>query len=93
MDPTDAFAELLARDDEEIPLDRAAFLIAACEYPDLDVEAEIRTLDGFGRLLRPRLAGLDEPEQQAHVLAELLHGELGFSGNAEAYTRLMARMS
>jgi regulator of sirC expression with transglutaminase-like and TPR domain len=85
VDPTDAFADLLARDDEEIPLDRAALLIAAIEYPDLDVEAGIRTLDGFGKLLRPKLAGLDQPEQQAHVLAELLHGELGFSGNAEAY--------
>jgi regulator of sirC expression with transglutaminase-like and TPR domain len=85
VDPTEAFADLVARDDEEIQLDRAAFLIAAGEYPDLDVEASIRTLDGYARLLRPRLAGLDEPEQQARVLAEVLHGELGFSGNAEAY--------
>jgi regulator of sirC expression with transglutaminase-like and TPR domain len=85
VDPADAFADLLARDDEEIPLDRAAFLIAATEYPDLDVEASIRTLDGYGRLLRPRLSGLEEPEQQAQALAELLHGELGFTGNADAY--------
>lgn len=85
MDPTEVFAELLSRDDEEIPLDRAAFLIAATEYPDLNVEAGIRTLDGYGRLLRARLAGLEEPEQQARVLAELLHDELGFTGNAESY--------
>ena len=84
MDPTDAFAELLGRD-EEIPLDRAALLIAATEYPGLDVEAGLATLDGFADLLRPRLVGLDQPAHQTQVLVELLHGELGFTGNPEAY--------
>src|SRR5215212_9462723 len=85
MDPTDAFAELLGRDDDAIPLDRAALLIATAEYPDLDVEAGLATLDRFADLLRQRLSSLDEPAHQAHVLAELLHGELGFSGNPDAY--------
>ena len=85
MDPTDAFAELLGRDDHEIPLDRASLLIAAAEYPDLDVEAACTTLDGYGERLRARLFGLEAPEQQAHVIAEVLHGELGFSGNPGEY--------
>lgn len=85
MDPTDAFAELLGRDDHEIPLDRAALLVAAAEYPDLDVEAACATLDGYADRLRARLFGLDTPEQQAHVIAEVLHGELGFGGNPGEY--------
>jgi regulator of sirC expression with transglutaminase-like and TPR domain len=85
VDPTDAFAELLGRDDHEIPLDRASLLIAAAEYPDLDVEAACATLDGYGERLRARLFGLEAPEQQAHVIAEVLHGELGFSGNPGEY--------
>jgi regulator of sirC expression with transglutaminase-like and TPR domain len=85
VDPTDAFAELMGRDDEEIDLDRAAFLFAAVEYPDLDVEAGIRELDHLADLLQPRLAGLDRPEQVVHVVATFLHGELGFAGNPEAY--------
>ena len=85
MNPTDAFAELLGRDDDEIPLDRAALWLAAHEYPDLDVEAACATLDGYAERLRGRMFGRDEPEEQAFLLADLLHGELGFSGNPEAY--------
>lgn len=85
MDPTDAFAELLGCDDHEIPLDRTALLIAAAEYPSLDVEAACATLDRYAERLRSRLFGLNAPEQQAHVIAEVLHGELGFSGNPGAY--------
>ena len=85
MDPTDAFAHLMRRDDDEIELDRAALLFAAVEYPDLDVEAGIRELDHLADLLQPRLAGLDGPEQVVHVVAGFLHGELGFAGNPDAY--------
>ena len=85
MDPTDAFAELMRRDDEEIDLDRAAFLFAAVEYPELDVEAGLRELDSLADLLQPRLAGLDGPAEVVHVVAGFLHGELGFSGNPDAY--------
>ena len=85
MDPTDAFADLMARDDEEPELDRAAFLFAAVEYPELDVEAGIRELDHLADLLQPRLAGLDRPEDVVRVVAGFLHGELGFAGNPDAY--------
>jgi regulator of sirC expression with transglutaminase-like and TPR domain len=85
MDPADAFAALMRRDDGEIELDRAAFAFAAVEYPGLDVEAGRATLNGYAELLRPRLAGLDEPAAVVDVLAALLHGELGLRGNADAY--------
>ena len=61
MDQTDAFsafAELLARDDDEIEIDRAALLFAAAEYPDLDIEAALTTLDEFAERLGRRVVGL-----------------------------------
>jgi len=85
VDPIDAFAELMGRDDDELELDRAAFLFAAVEYPDLDVEAGLRQLDRLADLVRPRLFGASPPEQAIQVLAGYLHGELGFSGNPDAY--------
>lgn len=89
MDPTDAaaaFAALFSQDDDDnIEVERAALLFAACEYPGLDVEAALATFDEFADRLRPRLTGLREPAQVARVVAEFVHGELGFSGNAEAY--------
>jgi regulator of sirC expression with transglutaminase-like and TPR domain len=85
VDPIDAFADLLRRDDGEIPLGRAALLFAVVEYSQLDVEAALATLDRFAELLRARLPAFAEPEHQAHLLSGLLHGELGFSGNHDAY--------
>lgn len=84
-DPADAFAELMGRDDDEIELDRAALLFASAEYPDLDVEASLRSLDRFANLLRPRLAGVRPPAAVAGIFADFLHGELGFRGNPDAY--------
>jgi regulator of sirC expression with transglutaminase-like and TPR domain len=85
LDPIDAFADLMGRDDEELELDRASFLFAAVEYPELDVEAGLRELDRLADLVRPRLAGLRPPEEVVEIVATFLHGELGFTGNPDAY--------
>jgi regulator of sirC expression with transglutaminase-like and TPR domain len=85
MDTTDAFADLMGRDDDEIELDRAALLFAAVEYPDLDVEASRATLDLFADLVRPRLSYLDSPSEVVQVISATVHGELGFRGNTDAY--------
>jgi regulator of sirC expression with transglutaminase-like and TPR domain len=70
------FAELVARADEEIPLDEAALLIAAHARPDLDVAAELGRLDDLA-------AGCKEPTLDG--LTHHLFDELGFRGNAEHY--------
>jgi regulator of sirC expression with transglutaminase-like and TPR domain len=85
MDPADAFARLMALDDDEIELDRAAFLFAAVEYPELNVEAGLCELDDLADLLRPRVVGLRSPAEVVGIVAEFLHGELGFAGNVDAY--------
>src|SRR5437762_6981207 len=70
------FAELVRRDEEAVPLDEAALLIAAHAYPDLDVAAELARLD--------ELAGRC-PGDELDVLLEYVFGELGFTGNRMDY--------
>ncbi|HVW33071.1 MAG TPA: transglutaminase-like domain-containing protein [Acidimicrobiia bacterium] len=70
------FAELVALDEADIPLDEAAFLIAAQARPGLDVGAECGRLDDLA-------AGC--PETTFDGLARYLFRDLGFRGNAEHY--------
>jgi regulator of sirC expression with transglutaminase-like and TPR domain len=70
------FAALVARPDEEIPLDEAALLIAAHARTDLDVAAELGRLDELA-------AGCKEPTLEG--LTHHLFDELGFGGNTEHY--------
>jgi regulator of sirC expression with transglutaminase-like and TPR domain len=73
---TGRFAALVARPEEEIPLDEAALLIAAQARPDLDVAAELALLDELaGGCKEPTLDGLTRH----------LFSELGFRGNTEEY--------
>lgn len=70
------FADLVARPDDEIPLDEAALLIAAAARPDLEVGAELVRLDELA-------AGCPEPTFDG--LLRYLFGDLGFRGNTEHY--------
>src|SRR5271170_7685541 len=45
MDPSPRWRELMARADDQIPLDEAAMLIAAQADPTLDVAAQLARLD------------------------------------------------
>jgi regulator of sirC expression with transglutaminase-like and TPR domain len=73
----DRFAALVARPEDEIPLDEAALLIAAHARPDLDVAAELGRLDELA-------AGCKEPTLDG--LTHHLFTELGFRGNTEEYS-------
>ena len=75
-DASARFAELVARSDEEIPLDEAALLIAAHARPELDIAAELRRLDELA-------AGSKEATLDG--LTHRLFDQLGFQGNAEHY--------
>jgi regulator of sirC expression with transglutaminase-like and TPR domain len=87
MEPAAArnrFAELMARPDAGVDLGEAALLIAAGEYPDLDVPAYLARLDALGHRARARLGDGPAPdavERFCRFLAE----EAGFHGNAEDY--------
>jgi regulator of sirC expression with transglutaminase-like and TPR domain len=75
-DATAQFAALMQGPEAELRLDRAAFLIAAHAYPDLDVDAELAALDELA-------AGCPEPTFEGW--RRYLFEELGFSGDVDRY--------
>jgi regulator of sirC expression with transglutaminase-like and TPR domain len=82
-DHLDRFAELLSRD--QFNLAEACLLIAADEYPRLDIAACVAQLDAMAATIRGRLARDAFPEQKIAALNHHLFRELEFRGNTEAY--------
>jgi regulator of sirC expression with transglutaminase-like and TPR domain len=79
------FAEMVARRENDLELDRAALLIAAEEYPRLEVESCLDQLDSFAEMARARIAAADDPLARIMRLGHLLFDELEFRGNVENY--------
>jgi regulator of sirC expression with transglutaminase-like and TPR domain len=73
---TERFISLVQGEDDSLPLDQAALLVAAHAEPGLDIGAQLARLDGLaGRVGDPTPAGV----------VDLLFGELGLRGNDEDY--------
>lgn len=79
------FAEIVARNEDNLELDRAALLMAAEEYPNLDVEAYLSLLDNFAEQARARDDSFADPLTRIMRLGNLVFDDLGFRGNAENY--------
>jgi regulator of sirC expression with transglutaminase-like and TPR domain len=76
---TERFRALLRLDEGDLPLDEAAFLIAAHAMQDVDVDLWLDRLDELARRCVPA-AG------DATALAEVMTRDLGFRGNTIDYT-------
>lgn len=83
--PAERLAELVARPESEIDLAAGALLIAAEEYPQLQVAPYLRRLDLLAERVRDRLAGETAPVVVLQELCAVLFGEERLEGNAEAY--------
>lgn len=79
------FGALAAREDEQIDLLEGAFLIAAEEYPDLDVQEEIARVDAIARRCADHLAGAEDFFHAVWVINRILFHEIGLRGDVEAY--------
>ncbi len=81
------FAQLVAPEieDERIDLLSATLAIARSEYPQLDVEACIRSIDQFAHRVRSLLPQYAEPPVIVAALNRVLFEEEGFRGNREDY--------
>lgn len=77
--------EMLSRDEGSIELDRAALLIAAEEYPQLEIEKYLGLLDSFAQQGREQDDRDGEPLERIRRLRALLFKDLGFSGNVKNY--------
>lgn len=76
----DALRRILQHEDESLPLDEAALLLARIQYPDLPLAPWLAELDFHARQIR-RLS-LYGFRNAAH---NYLFGELAFSGNGDDY--------
>jgi len=85
MSPAERWKEIAAGSEADIDLVEAALLIAAHEYPDLDLAAYRARVDRLALTLRGRLRGDIGPVDSIVTLNRYLFEELGFSGNASDY--------
>lgn len=71
--------------DEEIPLFRAALLIARDEYPELDLGYYEELCESWRQTIAPQIERAESPIGALQALNRFLFEELGFSGNDDDY--------
>lgn len=79
------FAEIIALPDDEINLAEAALLIAAEEYPRLDVAVYLDKLDRIADIARDRIALAVDVSDYISAMNATLFEDYGFQGNRENY--------
>lgn len=75
----------VARPEDQIDLERGAFLIARYAYPGLDVEAYVRQLNGMAAEVRDLIGRRVSGEEAVKTLSRYLFTEQGFRGNTKNY--------
>lgn len=79
------FEDIAVVADHDVDLARSALMIAASEYPDLNIERELFTLQRLAGDVSSKLMEEDEPLFAMNTLSEHLFDDLGFKGNNEDY--------
>ncbi len=85
MTSAERWKEIVAGPDEEIDLAEAALIIAAHEYPGLDIRAHLARLSEMAATLKRRLRSDISPTETLLALNHYLFDELGFGPNAGDY--------
>ncbi|MBZ5639815.1 MAG: tetratricopeptide repeat protein [Acidobacteriia bacterium] len=75
----------LVSGNEDFDLLEACLLVAAEEFPGLDVAAEADRVDAMGRQARPGVAPLANFFARLDAMRTFLFDELGFRGNADQF--------
>ncbi|PZV12704.1 MAG: hypothetical protein DCF22_11830 [Leptolyngbya sp.] len=79
------FVQEIRQLDEAINLERASLYIALEEYPDLDVDAYVNTLDVMAAAVKDRLPSELYPLKILKTIQQYLYEDLGYSGNRAEY--------
>ncbi len=79
------FGQIVARDDAQLDLAEAALLIAAEEYPELDVGRYLRRIDELGGCAREVVPEAGTLAARLTALNRYLFAQEGFRGNASEY--------
>ena len=85
QDEWERFVRMAGLPDAEIDLAGAGFLIAAMEYPELDLDHQFGQLDSLAEAVAGRLDTSRDPLFCVNTLSEYLFDELGFQGNLDDY--------
>ncbi len=80
-----SLSALAGRPSEMIPLAEAALLIAAEDYPGLDVPSYLAKIDALANAVRPAVAGAEDTRAAGAILAQFLYEGEGFHGNPDDY--------
>lgn len=80
-----SFAALAGRRSDEIPLAEAALLIAAEEYPGLDVGGYLARLDALADEVREEVDNAEDARSAGTALTSFLYERQLFRGNADDY--------
>jgi regulator of sirC expression with transglutaminase-like and TPR domain len=83
MNARQQFIAAIAEDEPELA--RACLLIAAEEYPALDVEGYLERLDVLADAARPRVEEAAGIAERVDALADWMYQDAAFRGNAEEY--------
>ena len=79
------FAEIMGRPDYKIDVARAAMLLAAAEYPKLNVERELFAFQRLAGAISSKFLDDNDPLYCVNVISEYLFDEVGFKGDADNY--------
>jgi len=79
----DRFTEVVSRDD--FPLDHAALLIGAWDYPERDLTRYRQQLDAIATAAEPEVARATGGIGRARAISDCLFDRLGFRGNTGDY--------
>src|SRR4051812_42820357 len=85
QDQRQMLQQVMQQPEDQISLARAALIIAAGEYPDLDAAKYIERLDTMAAQVEHRITGEMDLMGIISRLNEYLFEEEGFSGNADDY--------
>ena len=77
------FSDVVGR--EDFPLDHAALLIGAWDYPERDVEIYRDQLDSIASFAAPEVARASGGIGRARAISDCLFDRLGFCGNTDDY--------
>ncbi len=80
-----AFQNIVSGPDRNINLAEAALLIAAPEYPELDLNACLQQVDDMATVCRGRLGRSPDPARTLTTLGEYLFQDLGFKGDLQTF--------
>ena len=78
-------SQLASRSDAEIDLAEAALVIAAAEYPELDIDEYLQRMEELSSLADAHLRGAVGDRERVDALVRFLVEEQRFTGNQQSY--------